>query len=200
MNRKLKFMLLKRKRFLKSEDLRDEGFCKLGENVLIHEDANIVGFDKIAIGDNVRIDPFVSIIANANVDIGSYIHIGAYTYISAQRAIQLHDFVNISQSVKIYTSNDDYSGASMTNPMVPDDCKKVKLDTLTLGRHVIIGSSSVILPGCHVEEGSAVGALSFVNYSLGSWGVYAGIPVKYIRARSKALLQYENNISEIEIQ
>ena len=47
------------------------------------------------------------------------------------------------------------------------------------------------MPGVKIEEGSAVGALSFVNKSLPSWGVYAGQPVKFIKNRNTELLKLE---------
>ena len=60
-----------------------------------------------------------------------------------------------------------------------------------IGRHVIIGSGSVVLPGVKIGMGTSVGALSLVVKSLEEWGVYLGAPAKRIKARKKDLLEQE---------
>ncbi|WP_348638403.1 hypothetical protein [Paraburkholderia sp. D15] len=42
----------------------------------------------------------------------------------------------------------------------------VKVAPVHLGRHVIVGSGSVILPGCALGEGVSVGAMSLVTKTL----------------------------------
>jgi len=51
----------------------------------------------------------------------------------------------------------------------------------------------VIFPGVKILEGSVVGAMSLINKSLGPWGIYAGIPVKFINQRSRELLKFLNS-------
>jgi galactoside O-acetyltransferase len=80
----------------------------------------------------------------------------------------------------------------MTNPMVPNQYTNVERGEVVLKRHVIIGSSSVILPGVTIGEGSAVGALSLVNKSLPDWGIFSGIPARRLRDRSQNLLKHES--------
>jgi galactoside O-acetyltransferase len=60
-----------------------------------------------------------------------------------------------------------------------------------LGRHVIVGSGTVILPGSRLEEGVAVGALSLVTKDCLAFGVYAGNPAKRIKERKRDLLVLE---------
>ena len=50
----------------------------------------------------------------------------------------------------------------MTNPMIPTEFTSVYVDDV-IRKHVIIGSSSIILPGVVLEEGVAIGALSAVK-------------------------------------
>jgi len=64
----------------------------------------------------------------------------------------------------------------MTNPTVDNRFTKVEVNDVCIGKHVIIGSGSVILPGVTLEDGVAVGALSLVkagNYK--KFGIYGGI-------------------------
>ena len=60
-----------------------------------------------------------------------------------------------------------------------------------IGRHVVVGAGSVILPGCSIGEGTTVGALSLVNRPLDPWMIYVGAPVRALRERCRDLLQLE---------
>ena len=82
----------------------------------------------------------------------------------------------------------------MTNPTVPSKFTGIIKGEVTLGRHVIVGSGSVILPRVTIGEGSSVGALSLVTKNLDAWGVYAGNPARKIEERSRKILELENQM------
>ena len=65
--------------------------------------------------------------------------------------------------MEIFAISDDFSGASMTNPVVPDDYKNIVEAEVILRKHVVVGAGSVILPIVVLEEGSVVGAQSLVK-------------------------------------
>jgi galactoside O-acetyltransferase len=190
--------------YLSIEQLNLLGFKKIGKNVLISDKASIYNPSKISIGDNVRIDDFCVISAGiGGVVLGSYIHIAVFSSLIGAEKITLSDFCNISSRVSIYSSNDDYSGSNLTNPMVPKEYTNVTSDQVMLGKHVIIGSGSVVLPGVTLGDGVAVGALSLVNRSCDAFGIYVGNPAKKVKERKKDLLCKEqeylaamNNLSE----
>ena len=46
---------------------------------------------------------------------------------------------------------------------------------------MIIGSGSIVMPNITLEEGVAVGALSFVNKNLKEWAIYFGYPIKFLK-------------------
>ncbi len=162
------------KRFYNQDELRAAGAGAVGDNVHVHEDCNIHGLEKIQFGSNVRIDAYVTIIATGPVSIGSYVHIASYCLLSGGEGISLGDFAGLSHGVRIYSRSDDYSGAGLTNPTVPDRFKRVNGGPVTLGKHVIIGSGTIILPGVTIEDGASVGALSLVTKSLPGWTTYFG--------------------------
>ncbi len=180
--------------YLDRNELLEIPFGSIGENVLINRRVNFVEVENIYIGSNVRIDADVTILATGKVVIGSYVHIGAQSYMVGRAGIILMDFSGLSQGVKLYSITDDYSGRSLTNPTVPRHLSNVQEAQIRIGRHVIIGSGSVVLPGCNIEDGCSIGALSIVKNSLDSWGIYAGCPVKRIKSRSKNLLALEREI------
>ena len=180
-----------------SSELLNAGFKSIGQNVQIAKNCTIIGESKIQIGDNVRIDSYTSIIADGDgfVELGSYVHIGAYTYLGAGAGIVLKDFSGLSQGVKIYSRSDDYGGRCMTNPMVPSEFTGGSQGMVTLEKHVIIGSNTVILPRVTVADGASVGAQSLVLKDLEEWGVYFGSPVRKIKNRSRKLLEKEQRLS-----
>lgn len=172
--------------------LESMGFAALGEDLRISDRASFYGVERIAMGSHVRIDDFCVISAGeGGVEIGNHVHVAVYTLLIGAGRITLSDFSNISSRVSIYSSSDDYSGASMTNPMVPDAYKRVHHAPVHIGRHVIIGSGSVVLPGLTLEEGVAVGALCLVKADCKAFGIYAGNPARRVRERKRDLLALE---------
>ncbi|MFM0062931.1 acyltransferase [Paraburkholderia aspalathi] len=173
-------------------ELSPFGFCAIGANVRVAKNCTIVGMQNISIGDNVRIDgPTVMSASSGYIRIGSHVHIGGMAFLAGGGGIELCDFSGLSQGVRIYSTSDDYSGAALTNPTVPKEFLNVKVAPVSLGRHVIVGSGSVILPGCSIGEGASVGAMSLVTKNLEPWAVYFGTPARRLRARSRQLLKLE---------
>lgn len=169
--------------------LESMGFASLGDNVKISERASFHGANRIALGNNVRIDDFCVLAAgDGGIFIGDYVHIAVGSSLIGAAKITLESFSGLSSRVAIYSSSDDYSGAAMTNPTVPAQYTNVAHADVLLGKHVIVGSGSVILPGVTLEEGVAVGALSLVNRDCRAFGIYSGHPARRIGERSRALL------------
>jgi galactoside O-acetyltransferase len=180
--------------FYSPEDLLTLGLARFGSNVLISRKASLYNPGNIAIGDNVRIDDFCVLSAGeGGIEIGSYVHIAVYTSLIGAGKIDIRDFCNLSSRVSIYSSNDDYSGLSMTNPMVPDRFKSVQTADVLLEKHVIVGSGSIVLPGVTLHEGVAIGALSLVKETCHAFGIYAGD--RRIRERRRDLLDLEKDFT-----
>lgn len=179
-------------------ELKEAGFKKIGHNVKIAKTSTIIGLENISIGNNVRIDGYCSIIAAGQgwLTIGSFIHIGGYCLLIAGDGISMQDFSGLSQGVRIYSRTDDYSGQYLTNPTVPEKYTGISRGVVTLGKHAIIGSGSIILPKVTVGEGSSVGALSLVNRSLEPWYIYVGCPAKKLKERSKRILELEAQLMD----
>lgn len=177
---------------LTPQQIQAMGFAAVGTNVQISDKASFYGVSRISLGSNVRIDDFCVLAAGiGGINIGSYVHIAVGSSLIGGGNITLNDFAGLSSRVSIYSSSDDYSGASLTNPTVPDEFKQVQHAPVHLGKHVIIGSGSVILPGITLEEGVAVGALSLVTKNCSAFGIYAGNPARRIKYRKRDLLELE---------
>lgn len=181
--------------FYLQEELDAIGFKCIGNNVCISRKCSIYGAEHISIGNNVRVDDFC--ILSGHIEIGNYIHIAAYSALyGGTEGIFVSDFANISSRTCVYSISDDYSGEFMTNPMVPDEYKGVESAPVYIGKHAIIGSTSVVFPGVNIAEGSAFGSFSLINRDSEAWSINTGIPAKKIRERRKDLLEKEKEFMQ----
>jgi dTDP-4-amino-4,6-dideoxy-D-glucose acyltransferase len=180
--------------FYTNEQLLQIGFKSLGKNVLISNKASIYSPHLIEIGNNVRIDDFCILSPGSSLILGNYIHISCYASIIGKGRVFVEDFCGISGRVSIYSSNDDYTGLAMTNPMIPSSCRRVTDGDVYLKKHSIVGAGSIILPNSILHEGVSVSALSLINGECEAYSVYAGVPAKKIRNRLTKFLQYERLI------
>ena len=181
--------------FLATETLERYHWLELGEKVLIHETSVLVNMHYIKCGNHSRIDAFAVVSAGSLIDIGNNVHIGSHCSLMGHSKIVLQSFSGLSPGVRIFSSTDDYSGETMTNPTAEAAFKNVKTADVLIGRHTIVGAGTIILPGVTIGEGCAIGALSLIKDSLEPWGIYAGVPARRIGERSKALLKLEAKMS-----
>ena len=177
---------------LSREAIANMNFCTVGENVMISDRASFYNCASISIGNNVRVDDFCVLAAGVGgIYLGDYVHIAVGSTLIGAGKITMADFSGLSSRVSVYSSSDDYSGATMTNPTVPHEYTGVEHADVFLGKHVMVGSGCVILPGMVLEEGVAVGALSLVNRDCKAFGIYAGNPARRIKDRKRDLLELE---------
>lgn len=156
-----------------------------GQDVTIHEAAKIAGAEQMEVGDSVVIDDFTLVLAAGGVRLGSFVHIGSHVFIGGGGGLVMEDFSGLSGGVRVYTGNEDYLGGQLTNPTVPAPWRVASRMPVHIGRHAIVGSGTVVLPGVTIGEGVAVGALSVVARDLEPWTIYAGNPAKPIKARPR---------------
>lgn len=181
--------------FYTKEELQTLGLSNFGEDVRISRKASIYNPGMISIGNHVRIDDFCVLSAGkAGIDIGHYVHIAVFCSLIGSGNIKLNDFSGLSSRVSIYSSNEDYSGKHLTNPTVPDKYTGVIHADVYLGKHVIIGAGSVVLPGVRLEDGVAVGSLSLVSKDCRGFGIYSGVPLRRIGERKRDLLLLEKKL------
>lgn len=182
--------------YLSHDELKAMGFKSLGKDVRLSSKASFYNCANISIADHVRIDDFCVLSAGeGGITIGNYVHIAVFSSLIGAGRITLADYCNISSRVSLYSSSDDYSGEWMTNPMVPSHLTNVDSRDVQLGKHVIIGSGTVVLPGTCIADGVAVGALSLVKSDCVPFSIYSGVPARLIRSRSRRLIELEAGIS-----
>ena len=176
------------KGFLTRDEIERIGFKKVDREVQISTKACFYQPEKISIGEGSRIDDFCILIGN--IKIGKYVHIAGYSTIHASAgSVVVDDFSTLSSRVCIYSASDDYSGKYMTSPLFGKEYTSTIFSDVRLGKYVVVGTGSSILPNAEIPDGVAVGAMSLVKHTLEPWGIYAGIPARYIKAREKGLLK-----------
>ncbi len=178
--------------FYSEQELHEIGFKSFGKNVLISRKCSIYSPEVITIGNNVRVDDFCILSGGEHISIGDYVHIAAGSSIYGGGGVTLEDFVNISGRVTLYSVTDDYSGHSLTSPMVPDSYKPgLFAAPIYIHRQVIIGTCSTVLPGVTIQTGAAIGAYTMVKKDVESWAICVGVPAKKVGERSQDLSALE---------
>jgi len=175
--------------------LRSVGFKLLGNNIKISKLTKFIHPNNISLKSNIQIDDYCFLSGNSGlIDIGNYVHIGRNTTLISGSKIVLSDFSGVSNNCSLFGKSDIYNGSCLTNPTIPNKYRKIDSGDIILGKHVIIGSNSLILPNTYIQDGAAIGALSLVNKNLNGWTIYGGNPLKNIKERSKECLKYEQKL------
>jgi galactoside O-acetyltransferase len=169
--------------FLSEQQMNDMGIV-YGDNVSISDKCSIYG--ELVVGNNVRIDDFCTI--TGSVSLGNNIHIGAYNALYGKMGIIMENYTGLSPRCTIFSASDDFSGNYLISPMNPKEVTNVTGGVVILRKFVQIGASTIIMPSVVIEEGSAIGAMSFVKHDISSYQIWAGNPLRYISLRSRNMI------------
>jgi dTDP-4-amino-4,6-dideoxy-D-glucose acyltransferase len=173
--------------FLSDDEIGALGLKRAGRSVCISRHALLFEPGRISIGDYSRIDAFCIISAGeGGVVIGRNVHLSAYVSLQGRCAIQIGDFSTISVRCSIFSSNDDYSGATMTNPTIPDRFRGSTDAPVVIGAHAILGSAAIVLPGVRIGESACAGAESLIKSDVPDFAIMAGVPARLIGQRQSA--------------
>lgn len=179
--------------YLSRDTILALGLRAVGEDVMIHSTAVLHNCSAISLGSHVRIDAFTLLSAGSAISVGNNVHIGSHCSFVGAAPIDLEDFCGVSHGSRVFSSSDNYGGDALTGPTVPAVYRNVISAPVRLGRHVVIGANSVLLPGAQIGEGAAIGASSLVHGTFEPWTIYAGTPARAIKPRSKGLLEKERD-------
>lgn len=173
--------------FYSEEELSQLGLKSYGMDVKISRFARIYGAEQITIGDNVRIDDFC--ILSGHITIGSNIHISAYVALYGAKGIVLEDYTGISPQTTVYSAMDDFGGDYLIGPIRDSSKTNVTGGPVIVKKYSQIGTKCCVFPNLTIGEGVAVGACSLVTKSLEEWGIYVGVPAKFLKQRSRNLIK-----------
>jgi len=170
--------------FLDAEELAVLGLGAVGREVRVSRRAIFFAPGWISLGDHTRVDAFCILSGGpSGLRVGRNVHISAYTAILGREAVVIGDFATISVRCTIFSSNDDYSGASMGNATVPPAYRGAMDAPVRVQAHAMIGVGSILLPGVTVGESACVGAASLVKADVAPFEIVAGVPARVIGRR-----------------
>lgn len=176
--------------YLTREALDNLGLRHLGRNVRISDRAALYDTDRLSIGDNSRIDDFC--VVAGEVTIGRNVHVTVFSNLAGGRSgVTLADFSTLAYGCHIVAQTDDYSGRTMANSTIPARYKDETSAPIRIGRHAILGTGCIVLPGVHVQDGVAGGAGTVFIRSTEPWSIYVGVPARRTGPRARDLLELE---------
>ncbi|PHR58520.1 MAG: acetyltransferase [Arcobacter sp.] len=156
------------------------------DDVKIFEFAKLIyGKNNLFIGSQSQIDDFVFLNAGELCKIGRFVHISSFCSIIGGGNFIMEDFSGLSAGCRIITGSDDFKGPFLSNPTVPDSYKNVRMGSVIIRKHAIIGTNTIILPDVEIGEGTTVGANCLVNKDLEPWTIYAGSKPRKVGERDK---------------
>ncbi|MFA0540175.1 acyltransferase [Vibrio sp. 10N.222.52.B7] len=177
--------------YLSRDEIKKIGFLEVGNNVKISDKAIFYEPKKITIASNSRIDDLC--IISGRVSIGTYCHITPMCLIAGGvPGVVIGDFCTLAYGVKVFSQSDDYSGETMVNSLVSKEFKNEYFKEVIVEDDVIIGTNSIVMPGVTLQVGTSIGANSLVNKNTRPWSVNFGSPSKYIRERSRKLIELKS--------
>lgn len=156
----------------------------------IFELAKVVGDGEFFLGVESQIDDFCFINIGKRCVIGRNVHIASFSSIIGGGECIIGDFAGLSAGCRIITGTDNFSGPYLTNPTVPNCYKNTKLLKTVIGKHAVLGTNCILMPGVEVGEGATVSAGAVIRKNLKPWTVYGVIKgqLRPISERDKDLI------------
>jgi galactoside O-acetyltransferase len=157
----------------------------LGKGAIVGKAVRIRKPQETIIGDYSIIDDFTYISCAA--EIGRYCHIAPNVTISGGSGkLRMGDFCGVSAGCSIHIVSSDYLMASFELPSIPEEHRfGGVVGDITFEDHVLLGAHSVILPGVHLPQGFACGALTVIRSGrqYEPWTLYTGFDCKRAAVR-----------------
>ena len=112
------------------------------------------------------------------------VNIGSYTYINSGSTVEfctVGSFCSISSGVRINPWEHNLYGVS-TSPTLDGSNRDLR-ERVLIDDDCLISANAVILSGCHLSQGSVVGAGAVVTHNVMPYEVVGGIPAHHIKWR-----------------
>ncbi len=135
---------------------------------------------RLSIGENTTIfHRCVLVTGLGRIELGSNSHLGVGAYLNASKGtIKIGNHVAIAPGTQIYSYSNEYKQGKNV-----DECHKI--GDVTIKDNVLVGASTVILPGVTISEGAILGAGSVVTKDIPPFAIVGGVPAKIIKERPK---------------
>ena len=152
---------------------------RFSRKVKVHNSAVIRGYDNLTVGACVQIQSHVIIHAFNKLNIGVNTQLNPFTVIYTGSPIHIGSNVMIGPHCVLTSGKHDHNQTS--KPM--RFAESISKGPITIDDDVWIGANVTIADGIHIGCGAVIGANSFVNKDVPSYGVVGGVPAKIISKR-----------------
>jgi acetyltransferase-like isoleucine patch superfamily enzyme len=177
-------------------NLRDlSEYRGFGIDIFIHNTAIIKHPQLCDIGSHNAIDNGVTI--STELIMGDYIHIAPYVVVigGKKSKLILNDFSFVASGTKIVCGSEDYTGAGLVGPTIPEEYRELTYSTVTFEKYAGCGVNCSIMPGVTLAEGSILGANSLLTKDTEPWTIYVGSPAKPVKIRNKEkIINYSDKL------
>ena len=133
---------------------------------------------KLIIGERCMIDAFVKIKFSGglgDIIIGNNCYINSGTVIYSGNGIVMGNYVLIAANCTLSASNHEF--------ISKEEWLNFRFDIFCLNKYNWNKINTVISEGAILREGAIIGACSFVNKEIESYGIYVGNPLRKIGER-----------------
>ena len=185
-------------KFLKKNQLKKIGFFKIGKGCKISNKISCYNL-KGSLGDNVRIDDYVCL--KGKVSLKSNIHIArGCTLSGGNKGIFVDSYTNLSNYVQVFSMSDDYfmpfiPGGALSNAN-RNKFAKIHNKKVFIGKAVLVGAFSVVLPGSILNNFSSTAAYSVIYRTIKE-GFYHSNLYKKISLKRRNLKQMKMMYSSV---
>lgn len=172
----------------KSVSLRGKRKIKIGKGVTLSNysriDANVKQFvtigDNFSLGEGSLIEGYGVITdLGESITIGNNVGIAANSLLSVRGKVTVGNDVIIGPYFSLHSENHNFDIRD-----VPVRLQGVTRQNVVIEDDVWIGAKVTILAGVTIKRGSIIAAGSVVTKSTTEFGVYGGVPAKFIKERN----------------
>lgn len=125
--------------------------------------------------------------------VGKGVFIGDHVYFDLNHSdfITIDDHAHIAGGCRLLCHQ-----RNLKNYFQGDDAAKLpyRLGKIHIGKGVMIGMETLIMPGVHIGEGSIIGAYSLITKDIPAWSMAIGRPAKVIKEIPKKNNNEHTNI------
>jgi acetyltransferase-like isoleucine patch superfamily enzyme len=136
-------------------------------------------YGKIEIGDRIFSRCGVVLDAQSgHIKIGNDVSINDYAILLGHGGISVGNNVRIAAHAMIVAFEHSYDDLE-----VPIRNQPIEKAPVIIEDDVWIGAGAKVLSGCHIARGCVIGANSVVKGKTVPFGIYAGVPARFLRLR-----------------
>ena len=158
-------------------------FQHFGDSILKYPLVNLIGSNKISIGDGCIIEKGLQLEAwgeNSKITIGNNCLIRANSHITAYTSITIGD--DFLSGTNILISDNSHGDSTMNDMAIPPRQRPIKSKgEIIIGKKVWLGNNVSILSSVIIGDGAIIGANSVVTRDIPPYSVAVGCPAKIVK-------------------